>query len=70
MSEHYKGDYMINELVFFIEIVLIISAIIFMTKKSHTISMILMCVVLFIHIISNWNFLFGLMLRVSWIFFH
>lgn len=61
---------MINTLIFFIEIVAIISAIIFIIKKNHIISIILMCVVLFIHIIFNWNFLFGLVLRTNWIFFH
>lgn len=61
---------MIDTLIFFIEIVAIILAIIFIIKKNHTVSIILMCVVLFMHIISNWNFLFGLILRTNWILFH
>ena len=61
---------MINILVFFIEIVAIIAAIIFIIKKNHTFSIILMCIVLFIYIISNWNLLFGLLLRTNWILFH
>lgn len=66
-----RGIYdMISTLAFFIEIVLIIVAIISIIKKNHTVSIIMMCVVLFMHVISNWNFLFGLMLRINWIIFH
>ena len=61
---------MINTIVFLIEIIAIIAAIIFMIKKNHTVSIILMCIVLFIHITSNWDFLFGLVLRIDWMIFH
>lgn len=57
---------MITVLMFFIEFAAIVAAIIFIIKKKHTISVILMCIALFIHIISNWNFIFGLMLRIYW----
>mgnify|MGYP001853327793 CR=1 FL=1 len=61
---------MITVLMFFIEFAAIVAAIIFIIKKKHTISVILMCIALFIHIISNWNFIFGLMLRIYWGVFH
>ena len=56
---------MINALIFIIELALIIAAIIFLINKNYMVSIVLMCTVLFIHIISNWNFLFGLILRAN-----
>lgn len=61
---------MINTLFFIIEFAAIIAAIIFLINKNRIVSIVLMCTVLFIHIISNWNFLFGLILRANGILFN
>lgn len=61
---------MINILIFIIELATIIAAIIFLINKNRIVSIVLMCTILFIHIISNWNFLFGLILRANGILFN